>query len=278
MRIAIVGLGLIGGSLARDVTALGHEVVACDEDGSVLRAARRAGIVAADAGQRLERATECEMCVIAVPVDAAVRLLGREAVPLSRFSVITDVGSTKRRIVRAAADAGLARRFVGGHPFAGDHRAGWRSSRPGMFVGARVFLTPTAATGRRALGAVTRLWREVGARTVITSARSHDRFMAAASHAPQVLSAALGRALRRERVAPGALGSGGRDVTRLAGSNPAVWVPILRDNADAVAPLLGGIARDLTAVAHAMERGDVGALRRWLAAANHWAAAGEERG
>lgn len=272
MKVAIVGLGLIGGSLARDLIATGHQVLAYDRDAAALRAAGRAGIVAGGAADNLEHADGCTVCVIAIPVDAAVTFVRDARDVLARIPVVTDVGSTKQSIVRAASHAGLGAHFVGGHPFAGDHRSGWVASRRGMFAHAKVFLTPTPESRPRVVRAVRALWRGIGAEPVTTTARAHDRFMGAASHVPQVVSAALGRVLDRAGVSRGDLGTGGRDVTRLAGSHPDVWAAILADNAGAVLPLVRRLQRELAGLATCLERGDARAVRQWLAGANGWGA------
>ena len=270
MKVAIVGLGLIGGSLARDLTATGHEVIAHDIDRSALRAAKRAGIITGTMGDRLERSRGCTVCVLAVPVDAAVALLRDARDTLARIPFVTDVGSTKQSIVRAAVHAGLGAHFVGGHPFAGDHRSGWVASRRGMFTHARVFLTPTAQARQRVVRAVRALWRGVGAEPVTMTPREHDVLMAAASHLPQVTSAALGRVLARAGVGRDALGTGGQDASRLAGAHAGVWSAILDDNADAVVPLIRRLERELHGIAGQLERGDARAVRDWLAGANEW--------
>lgn len=134
--VAILGLGLIGGSLARDLAARGVRVLGWDRDEAVVRAAAEQGIVEPLSDDAPE------IVVFAVPVIAARELLGELRDELHGARLITDVGSTKRSIVKQAEALGLGARFVGSHPLAGDHRAGWNASRTGLFAGARVFLSP----------------------------------------------------------------------------------------------------------------------------------------
>jgi prephenate dehydrogenase len=184
--------------------------------------------------------------------------------------LITDVGSTKRSIVRAAAGSEIATRFVGSHPLAGDHRSGWDASRTGLFEGAPVYLTPSEFTDDDALELARELWMMVGAVPEVMDAAEHDRRLAWTSHLPQAASTALARALAEAGIQRSDLGPGGRDVTRLAGSSAEMWADILIDNADEVAPTLAVMATQLSAIRDAAASGDRDRLRALWAAANHW--------
>jgi len=275
VRVAVIGLGMIGGSVARDLAAGGHEVVGFDRSAAVLRAARRAGIIVPASGRGYTALASCDVCVIAVPVSAASRLIGRLAGSLANVPLVTDVGSTKRSIVRAAAAAGLGGRFVGAHPLAGDHRAGWHASRPDRFRGATVFLTPTSSVSPATLRRARQFWRALGGRPRELSAAQHDRLLAAASHLPQLVSSALGITLASAGVARDALGPGGRDVSRLAGSDRRVWSAIAIDNADQIVPVLRRYARTLHRLCAAVAGGSRRDVERRLALANRWHQASE---
>ena len=145
---AVLGLGLIGGSLARDLAASGATVWGYDTDAATMRRARRSGAVAATIGHDLSQLAGAQTVVFAVPVDAAPALMERAQPFLEGAALITDVGSTKRRIVAHAAALGLGRTFVGSHPMAGGDQAGWAASRRGLFAGARVDLCGKAAAFR----------------------------------------------------------------------------------------------------------------------------------
>ena len=209
------------------------------------------------------------MVVLAVPVGAAPGLL-REIAPRLRAELVTDVGSTKRSIVEAAAAAGIADRFLGSHPLAGDHRRGWGASQPGLFQGALVFLCPTPGTRPEVVESAERLWTSLGADPVVCDAAEHDARMAWLSHLPQAAASALALAISGSGLDASRLGPGGRDATRLAGSPPALWVDILLDNADHVEPALAALEGSVASLRAAVRRKDAAGLERLLAGANAW--------
>ncbi|HET7230053.1 MAG TPA: prephenate dehydrogenase/arogenate dehydrogenase family protein [Longimicrobium sp.] len=272
--VAIAGLGLIGGSLARDLAARGVRVLGYDADRGALEAARAEGVLSAALGDGWEGVEDADVLVLAVPVLAAPALLARAAPRLSGVRLVTDAGSTKAGIAAAARELGLGARFVGAHPLAGDHRGGWAASRAGLFAGAAIYLVPGAESSAGAALLARELWALVGGRIVEMAADEHDRLLAWTSHLPQVVSSALAATLAERGIARNDLGRGGRDVTRLAASTPGVWRDILADNA---APVLDGIAaieRQLAAARAAIESGDVEAIQGWLAVGNGWGGEG----
>lgn len=268
--VGIVGLGLIGGSLARDLSAAGWRVLADDHDPGALEAARDAGVVDGPLGAGA--ADSADLLILALPVRAAparLREIAASLAPDSR-TVITDVGSTKRSVTAAALDAGLAPRFVGAHPMAGSHQCGWAASRTGLFHRCRVWTCPTSASTDRAVSLVDHLWRSVGARPEPITPDDHDRLMAHASHLPQLAATSLATTLAHHGVPPDSLGPGGRDATRLAASDPDMWIDILLDNADYVAPALSDLVDQLAALATAIRDADTDALRARLDAGRAW--------
>lgn len=265
--VAVVGLGLIGGSLARDLSARGLRVVGWDQDVGAFQAAHAAGAVHQLLGADAE---PVDAVVIAVPVLAAPDILRRALQYAGNPRLITDAGSTKRSIVRTAEALGIGSRFVGSHPLAGDHRSGWNASRRGLFTDARVFLTPTASTADDAMRLASALWTSVGARPEVMDAAEHDRRLAWTSHLPQLVSSALGGALAGQGIAPAELGPGGRDVTRLAGSSPGMWADIAADNADALLPALEAAEARLRDIRHALAHGQHARLRDLLAEGRDW--------
>lgn len=267
---AVIGLGLIGGSVARALRDRGVQVSGWDRDPATLAAAAAEGVVD-PLPEQLARAAASDLVMIAVPVSAALEVLARLTPHLTPESIVTDVGSTKCSIVRAAADLGIDDRFVGSHPLAGDHRSGWEASRSELFAGVRVFVTPSRNAPATVVGRVASVWTALGARPEVTDAVSHDVAMAWASHLPQALSTTLGLALADARVRPNDLGPGGRDVTRLAGSSPAMWSEILADNADHVVAALRTVSSRLGSLTAAVERGDLAELRRMFMDARRWA-------
>lgn len=269
--VAIAGLGLIGGSLARDLAARGIDVLGYDSDPTTLQAALAAGILAGTLAPDLAGVEAAEVLVLAVPVGRAPGILRAAAERLRHLRLVTDVGSTKEGIGRAAEGTGLAAHFVGGHPLAGDHRGGWSASRTGLFEGARVFLSPTPETTPEALSRAHALWRMVGALTEEVDAISHDHEMAWISHLPQAASTALALALASARIGPERLGPGGRALTRLAGSSPTLWTEVALENAAVLRHALQTLEHHLRDLRLALERGEPQEIHELFAAGKAWA-------
>lgn len=264
-RAAVIGLGLIGGSVARDLAARGVHVLGFDRDPATLAEALRDGGIH-EALTDLD--ADADLVLIAVPVSAAAAVLRALGPRLRAAGLITDVGSTKESVIRAAEEVGLGARFVGSHPLAGDHRSGWSSSRAGLFDGARVFLSPTPSTSADALEAAHVLWRMIGARTEVVDAAEHDRRLASISHLPQALATALASLFASHGIARADLGPGARDMTRLAGSSPEMWAAIAADNAHHLSEAVGAIEERLGALRDALARRDAEWLRRFFEEGN----------
>lgn len=245
-RVVVAGLGLIGGSLARDLAGLGAEVIGVDRLG-VLRAARGQGAVASG-GASFERVlARADLVVLAGPPRLNSTWLARVARLRRDDLIVTDTGSVKGGIVAEAERLGLSR-FVGGHPMAGSERSGFGASRLGLFVGRPWLLTPGPGTDPSALRRVRALVRAVGARPMGLSAAEHDRALAFLSHLPQLVAWALRDAARGDAVARrffAAAGPGFHDMTRLAKSPRGLWREILSDNAPAVRRALRALSREL---------------------------------
>lgn len=268
--IAIIGLGLIGGSLARDLAGRGVRVLGWDADADGLRAAVVDGAVHHPLGDDLRDVDQADAVVVAVPVLAAAAVLGKLAPHLNGVRLITDAGSTKTSIVRAADALGIGARFVGSHPLAGDHRSGWSASRTGLFDGARVFLCRTRSTEGDAMRLAAALWTMVGGRPEVIDADLHDVRLAWTSHLPQVVSTALALTIIQTGTPRADLGPGGRDMTRLAGSDPALWADILIDNADALTSALGMMGARLSRLQRAVVSGDRDEVQRLFTEARKW--------
>jgi prephenate dehydrogenase len=267
--VAVIGLGLIGGSLARDLSALGVRVVGFDADATQLAAAIRTNVVHATLDESLD-VRNVDVVVIAVPVDAAADVLRRVASYARHVKVITDVGSTKSRIVEAARALGLAEKFVGAHPMAGDHRSGWAASRAGLFVDAPVYLCAAREVDADAIDLAETLWKRLGARPERMAPEEHDLKLAWTSHLPHMVSTSLALALARAGVERANLGPGGRDVTRLAGSSPEMWTAIALENAPALEAALRQMERELATLRSVIKRADPGELRARFLAARTW--------
>lgn len=269
--IAIAGLGLIGGSLARDLAARGISVLGYDPAPTTMQKALEEGVIGAALGPDLAGVESAEALVIAAPPANSLQLLESAAHRIQRLRLVTDVGSTKLGITAAARRLGLAVSFVGGHPLAGGHRAGWNASQTKLFEGARVFLTPTAESGAEALTTARALWAMVGARTEEVDAGAHDREMAWLSHLPQAASTGLALALAGEGLERSGLGPGGRELTRLAGSQPALWTEIMLGNAEEIVPALRSLEANLRHLRQSLEAGAGEAIHDFFAAGQRWA-------
>ncbi|HEV8446545.1 MAG TPA: prephenate dehydrogenase [Gemmatimonadaceae bacterium] len=268
-RVAVVGLGLIGGSIAKDLAARGVEVEAYDPSAASLDEALSSGVVSRKLDASLT-ASRADVVVIATPVDAAVDILRTLARSNHRATLITDVGSTKGRIVAEADALGLSRRFVGSHPMAGDHRSGWPAARRGLFAGARVYLSAPESTPAELVARADAFWRELDAHPMTIEASAHDQTLAWTSHLPHLVSAALALALGEAGVERDELGPGGRDITRLAGSSPEMWSAIAVENAAAIEAALAAAEREVASFRRLLSRADAGELHTKFAAARAW--------
>ena len=268
-RVAIIGLGLIGGSIARDLAARGVEIEAYDPNDASLDDAVRSGVVSCKLDASLG-AQRSDVVVIATPVDAAIDVLRSLARADRAGALIMDVGSTKSRIVAEAGALGLGSRFVGSHPMAGDHRSGWPAARQGLFSGARVYLCAPAEASAELVARADAFWRDLGAHPLAIDATAHDRTLAWTSHLPHVVSAALALALGGAGVGRDELGPGGRDITRLAGSSPEMWSAIAAENATAIDAALAAAEREVASFRRLLSRADAGELHSRFAAARAW--------
>jgi prephenate dehydrogenase len=270
-RLAIVGVGLLGGSLAKAVRAhgLAREIVGIGRDAGRMQAAVRDGALDRATTDLAEGVAGADRIVLAAPVLTNETLLSGVWRAAPAGAVVTDVGSTKRGIVAAADRLAGGRRdvhFVGSHPMAGSDRAGYGVARVDLFQGATVVLTPTEATDGGAAKSVGELWAAVGARVVTLDPEVHDRAVAAISHLPHVAAWALVDAV--VRFEPDALriaARGFKDTTRIAASDPDVWREILLDNRDAVRASLTAFRTALDDLEALVAAGDGPALTAYLA-------------
>ena len=268
-RVGVVGLGLIGGSLARALAARGVWVMGYDRDCSSLDAAVAEGMVHEALDDTLAGVERADVVVLATPVAATAALLTRHGTRLTGPSLIMDVASTKKRIVAAAEAAGLGPRYVGAHPLTGSHRSGWGASRAGLFEEARVFLCPSPSTTPETLQLAESFWRVLRAGVEVLDAAAHDEQMAWRSHLPQMVSTALALTLRQANVSRSALGPGGRDMTRLAGGDPDLWTGIVGDNAPAILEALDAMGAQLRLVRERLAAGEDG-VRGCFADGRDW--------
>jgi prephenate dehydrogenase len=265
MRIAVLGVGLIGGSIGLAArTRAGASVRGYDPDPDVRKRALALGAIDEPADDIAGAVAGADVVFAATPVGAlgeTVRLALESAGP---DCVVTDVGSTKRVLAAAATDE----RFVGGHPLAGAETAGVEHAREDLFDGATWYLTPAKGSTAGVLyERLHRLLGRFGARPEAIDAETHDRLMASVSHLPHVLAnllvAETATLLGEESQRLPAVGPSFRDATRVAGANTAIWTDIYMSNRDALIDGIDGLAERLREVRGWLAAGDARAVSSW---------------
>jgi prephenate dehydrogenase len=265
MRIAVLGVGLIGGSIGLAARRrLEAEVAGFDPDRELLDRAVEVGAVTRAAESVAAAVEGAELVFCAAPVTALPGLVAEALDAAGEDSAVTDVGSVKREVIAAL---GSESRFIGGHPLAGAETSGVENARADLFEGARWYLTPTAKTSGLLYDRVQRAISELGARPQAIEAETHDRLMATISHLPHVLANVLvaqaATALSEEAEHLPEVGPSFRDATRVAGANPAIWGDIFAGNREAVAAEIESVVARLTEAAELLRSGDRDALDAW---------------
>lgn len=255
--VAIVGVGLVGGSVGQALLARGlaNKVVGIGRSRESLRRAKRAGAVT-ETGLDIAAVADADLVVVATSVATIPELLEKVDAVVRPGTLITDAGSTKASIV-AAWECGRKQRrgrFVGSHPLAGSHRRGPDASDPELFVGRVAIVTPAPKTPTEDVESVASLWSALGATVYVMNPREHDKLLASTSHAPHAIAAAVAAA-----TPPAALpftATGWRDTTRIAAGDAELWADILLDNAGPLAAALARIATVSERILTAIEAGD----------------------
>jgi prephenate dehydrogenase len=268
MRIAVVGLGLIGGSIALAARErLQAQTLGWDPDPTVLERALARGAIASRVGSLADAVVGADAVFVAAPVGPLPELVAAVLVAAGADCVVSDVGSTKRAIVAANSDA----RFVGGHPLTGAETSGIEHARADLFEGATWYLTPTQSTDGVLYERLRQLLSGFGAHPTAVDADTHDRLLALVSNLPHVFAnvlvamAAAGSDEGGERLP--AVGPSFRDATRVAGANSGIWTDIYMSNRDALIPALDDAIARLAAVRETLTAGAADELRRWNDAA-----------
>ncbi|SFP98232.1 3-phosphoshikimate 1-carboxyvinyltransferase [Geopseudomonas sagittaria] len=262
-RLVVVGLGLIGGSFAKGLRERGlcREVVGVDLDAESRRLAVQLGVVDRCESELAAACVGAEVIMLAVPILAMEKVLAQLAGLELGDAVLTDAGSAKGNVVRAARQVLGARiiRFVPGHPIAGSEQSGVEAANGELYRRHKVILTPLAETDAQALALVDRLWRALGADVEHMAVEHHDEVLAATSHLPHLLAFGLVDSLAHQsenleifRYAAG----GFRDFTRIAGSDPVMWHDIFLANREAVLRILDRFRSDLDGLREAIDHGD----------------------
>jgi prephenate dehydrogenase len=268
--LAVIGLGAIGGSLAWQSRLAGVDrVVGYSPEPAEGVLALKASAVTELADSPARAVRGAELVVLAVPPRATLELIAQLTSALEPGALLTDVCSVKAPVVRQAVAAGLGDRFAGGHPLAGTHESGFTSARPDRLRGCVVYICETgAAGGHRAAASITGFWeRTLEASPVRIDPEMHDRQLAWTSHLPQAVAYALAKSLADNGLGGVSFGSGAKDTTRLAASNPEMWLDIFLYNEPAVSQALERTEAHIADLRRLLSSGDVAGLRRYLEAA-----------
>ncbi|MBI5449897.1 MAG: prephenate dehydrogenase/arogenate dehydrogenase family protein [Gammaproteobacteria bacterium] len=273
-QLTVIGVGLIGGSLARALrrAAVVDQIVGCQPDSAGLVRAQQLGVIDRYATDVASAVAGADLVVLAVPLGALPELFRQLAVAVPPQAVITDVGSAKGSVVSAARQA-LGERiasFVPGHPIAGTEHSGVEASFAELFANHSVMLTPLPETAAAALQTVQQMWRSTGAQLVQTTVEQHDAALAATSHLPHLLAYTLVDTLGR--IDPTAeifryAAGGFRDVSRVASSDPVMWRDICLANRAAIQAVLAAYSGRLSALQALIEHEDGAGLQQLFAGA-----------
>ena len=268
MRLAVVGTGLIGASAALAARRHGIDVAGWDEDPATLDAAVERGAVE-PAESLAATLVDADIALVAVPVAELPAVVQHVLAHAPAACTVTDVGSTKGAVCAAAGDDS---RFVGGHPICGAETRGPARASADLFEGATWFLAPLATTDTERYRAVHAFVAGLGARPFAIDPSAHDRLVAVTSHLPHALANVLLNQAGSSRVDGhdplAAAGGSLRDMTRIAGANPRIWVDIFLENSEALATSLAEHRRRVEQLEDALASGDAGFLARWIGEAS----------
>ena len=260
-RVAIVGVGLIGGSigLALRERNLARHVVGVGRRMETLRNAENRRAITEATTELASAVSQSQLVIICTPVQTVVEQMKLVAEAAKSGTIVTDVGSTKQSIVEGADQVlagplGLWTSFVGSHPLAGSERTGVEFARADLFQGRTVVVTPSEASKSESVDQIEGLWRELGAKVVRMSPAEHDEAVAATSHVPHLVAAALAAATKDNYLPLTA--TGWADTTRVAAGDVELWRQILSENRPHVLAQLREFEKLIAAYAAALERGD----------------------
>lgn len=263
-RLAILGVGLIGGSLARALRRAGvcGTIVGFGRNENNLIKAVELGVIDDYSLQAATAVKDADLIVLATPLSTIDALFAEIRDSIIADATITDAGSAKGSVISAAAtnlDSGQFRRFIPGHPIAGTEKSGVEASFAGLYDDHLVILTPTAGQDEKHIRIVTRMWEAAGARVVKMPVDHHDQILAATSHLPHMLAYALVDCLAgmqdRDEIFQYAAG-GFADFTRIASSNPRMWADICMSNREHLVKVLDLFDRHIVDIKEAIEAGN----------------------
>ena len=266
-RLAIVGVGLIGSSLALALKKAGEvkHVIGCGRNQENLHKGVELGVIDSYQLSIADAVKDANIIVLAVPLGSMRKVFEQIAGSISEQAVITDVGSAKASVVKAAIESlgDRVSRFVPGHPIAGTEKSGVEAGFASLYQNRKVILTPLDSTDRSATETIDKMWRQCGASIEYLSVLHHDKVLAATSHLPHMLAYALVNFLsglnEHEEIFRYAAG-GFRDFTRIASSDPVMWRDVCISNGDALLALIEEYKKELDLVSDAIKNQDAEGL------------------
>ncbi len=269
-RVGIVGLGLIGGSLARALHRLdnGPRIVAFNRNRDEAERALADGVIDAVAGTAQEAVQGQDLVVYATPLDV-VREMMKAHSGAWGDATVTDVAGLKAPLLREASELGFAAQFLGCHPMAGGTASGYEASSADLFSDETVFVCGGDAEGER-IRAVESMWQALGARVRPIDADAHDRLMVWASHLPQLVANVVAHAMAEAGLSVKDLGPGGRDLTRLAESSPEMWTVLLDEASGENIRAIESVQRGLDAVRTAFSEHSLEEVADLMRATREW--------
>ncbi len=276
-RAAVIGIGLIGGSFAlaaKRAGAVGH-VVGVARSQATRQGALEVGAADEVTGDAAEAAANADLVYVATPVGAMPGIFQQISPTLSPNVLVTDAGSTKAEVVAAARDLLPPEvTFIGGHPLAGSEQTGPRAARADLFAGHNYFLTPDEQDNTDDLNDLIELVKALGAQPVLTSPQRHDQIVAATSHLPHVVAAALANAVGEtvgdEEKVEDFVGTGFVDTTRLAAGSPQLWRDIFITNREYVGRTVSALSEQLQRWGEALSKSDAEQIEELLEEARRW--------
>jgi len=271
-RVAIVGLGLMGGSLARALKRLPvpPHIRALSLDPEDVEAGVAAGAVDEGTQDPAALLEDRDLLVYATPLEATLALLEEHRPLLGSGTVVTDLVSLKGPLLARALELGLEDRYVGSHPMVGGTGSGFAQTSSELYEGGRVWLVRAQGGSPVSLEALRAFWEALGAFPAEIPAQEHDESMAWLSHLPQLTSNALALALKGAGFRRDQLGSGGTDMTRLAGSAPGMWKDLLEAAPDSLPAALEAVEGSLAALRERVLRRDASGLAAQMAETRAW--------
>jgi prephenate dehydrogenase len=260
-KVAIVGTGLIGGSLALAIrkNKLAEKIVGVSRRQSSIARARRIGAID-DGSRSLNIIKGADLVVLATPVDTIIKLASRISGLIDKKCVVIDVGSTKEKI--SARLSAIFPGYVGTHPLAGSEKRSIAHAHSGLFRGSLCILTPTDSTDKKALAKAVNLWLGVGAKTIDLLPRDHDKALSFVSHLPHIAAFSLMQSVPGEFLKFGA--SGLRDTTRIAASDSGIWADIFLSNAANILRASESFKKNISDITKAIAARDKAKLTRIL--------------